>query len=115
MTSWRLTPQAEESLAEIAEWTARQFGRRQALAYGDALIDRINGLAAGLLPHGRPCAALFRGEPDEQALAGLLYCREGSHYLIFRQTAETLIVLDILHGSMDLERHVSELAGWEDR
>ena len=115
MTSWRLTPQAEESLAEIVDWTARQFGRRQAVAYGDALIDRIKGLAAGLLPRGRPCSGLFRGEPDEQALADLLYYREGSHYVVFRQTAEMLIVLDILHGSMDLERHVTKLAGWEDR
>ncbi len=115
MTSWRLTPQAEESLAEIAEWTARQFGRRQALAYCDALIERISGLATGALPHARPCAALFKGELDEQALKGLTYCREGMHYLVFRQEAETLTVLDILYASMDLERHVSELAGAKRR
>ena len=111
MRSWRLSAQAEHTLTEIAEWTARQFGRQHAIAYQDALIDRIDRLAAGALPRGQSCAVLFQDEPDEQALADLRYYREGSHYLVFRETAEALVVVDILHVRMDLGRHLRSLAG----
>lgn len=109
MKPWRLTPQAEQSLAEIAEWTVRQFGPRQAAAYRDSLIERIDRLTAGRLPHARSCSVLFQGEPDAGNFAGLTYYREGSHHLILRDAPEELVVLDILHVGMDLERHLSVL------
>ena len=114
MKPWRLTPQAEQSLSEIAEWTVKQFGPRQAAAYRDALIRRIDRLAAGDLPHARPCSVLFRGEPDLREFVELQYYREGSHHLIFRETPEDLVVLDVLHVRMDLERHLSVLANRPD-
>lgn len=106
MKRWRLTTQAEMTLADIAEWTARHFGVAQAIAYRDALIDRINKLASGQPPHGRPCDVLLRGK---RSAAGLRYYREGSHYLVFREREDTLVVLDFFHGHMDLDHHIAEL------
>ena len=102
-------------MADIAAWTVRQFGRNRAEAYRDALLDRIARLAAGALPRARSCAALFRGEPDEQAFARLLYYREGGHYLILEETATELVVVDILHGRMDLPGHPKALGSDSDR
>lgn len=51
MKPWRLTPQAEQSLVDIAAWTFDRFGEAQALAYRDGLIKRIGALAAGSPPH----------------------------------------------------------------
>ena len=45
MKPWRLTRRAERSLVEIFAWTIEQFGERQATAYRDALIERIELIA----------------------------------------------------------------------
>jgi plasmid stabilization system protein ParE len=79
LKAWRLIRHAERRLAEIAEWTAKAFGSAQALAYQDALIERINLLASG----DRPCKALMY---RRHAVLGLLYHREGNHYIIMRET-----------------------------
>ena len=44
-------------------------------------------------------------------MAGLTYYREASHFLILLETADTLEVVEILHGRMDLDRHLRRLAG----
>ena len=110
MKPWRLSQQAEQRLSEIAEWTTRQFGLAQAVAYRDALIDRISGLASGRPPHGRPCEVLMRGRRNA---GGLKYYREGSHYLVYRETRSELIVLEVFHASMNLEGHIGALTAGE--
>jgi len=76
---WRLTPQAEQSLAEIAAWTVDRFGQIQALRYRDALITRINAFATGEAPHARPCSVLMQAPPGADSLT---YYREGGHFII---------------------------------
>lgn len=106
MKAWRLTRHAERRLTEIAEWTAKEFGHAQALAYQDALIERINSLAAGEAPHARPCEVLMH---RRRAAPGLLYYREGNHYVIMRETADMLEILDFLHERFDLAGHIEKL------
>ncbi len=48
--------------------------------------------------------------PENPNAAGLKYVREGSHYLILRETAVLLELVEIFHVHMDLERHISGLA-----
>lgn len=107
MKSWQLTQHAEWRLTEIAEWTAKQFGRAQALAYQDALIERINLLASGEPPHARSCEVLMRGC---RAAPGLLYYREGSHFIIMRETSDKLEILDFLYERVDLVSHIERLS-----
>ena len=40
----------------------------------------------------------------------LTYYREGSHFLILREKPETLEVVEILHGRMNLDEHLEGLA-----
>ncbi|NJO38197.1 MAG: type II toxin-antitoxin system RelE/ParE family toxin [Rhizobiales bacterium] len=108
MKPWRLTLQAEERIQDIARWTTARFGHRQAIVYRDKLIDRLNRLAQGEPPHARSCEILMKGRSSAE---GLKYYRQGQHYIIMRETAERIDVLDFLHVNVDLPAHVERLAG----
>lgn len=107
MKTWRLTLHAEQRITDIALWTTGRFGRRQAILYQDELIDRLNRLARGEPPHARPCDILMQGRPSAK---GLTYARQGQHFIIMRETAGQIDVLDFLHVSADLPTHITKLA-----
>ena len=108
MKSVVYAPAALDSFDDILEYTAETFGEAQAVTYTEQLVARIEALAAGAGPRARPCEFLMRGNAD---VAGLTYYREASHFLILLETADTLAVVEILHGRMDLDRHLRRLAG----
>lgn len=100
---WRLTPRAEDALAEIALWTARRFGMAQADAYEAEVIARCEALGQGVLA-GRDCSALA-GE----AVAGLRFIRAGRHFVIYVELGDELVVVDVIHGRADLPRRLKTL------
>ena len=102
MKPWRLTRHAERSLVDIFAWTIEQFGERQALAYRDALIERIELISQGQPPHPRPCDQLMQGHP-------IVYYREGGHHIVMRDSEDALIVLEFFHQATDLPRHLQTL------
>lgn len=106
MKPWRLTRRAEGSLVEIFSWTLSRFGERQAMAYRDALIERINTIAAGRPPHPRPCGLLMREYPSASKL---VYSSEGGHHIVMCDSEEELIVLEFFHQASDLPRHLQAL------
>ena len=106
MKPWRLTRRAERSLVEILVWTIDRFGERQAIAYRDALIERIEAIAAGQPPHPRPCGLLMHGHPGAN---DLVYYREGGHYIVMRDSDDALVVLEFFHQATDLPRHLQTL------
>lgn len=103
MKSVVYAPAALDSLDGIPEYTADTSGEARAVACTEQLAARIEPLAAGTGPRARPCELLMRGIADT---AGLTCYREGSHFLIFPETADTLEVVGILHGRMDLGRRL---------
>jgi toxin ParE1/3/4 len=103
---WRLTRRAESSLVEIFAWTLDRFGERQAIAYRDTLIERIDAIAAGQPPHPRRCGLLMGANPGAKDLS---YYREGGHYIVMRNSEEALIVLEFFHQATDLPRHLKAL------
>lgn len=107
MKPFRLTPQAEGRLADIALWTVEHFGVDQARRYERELIDRLKALASGNPPYGRPCGLLV---PDRDSDGDLYYYRQGRHCIVYRDTSELLIVIDFVHGSRDLPRILEDLA-----
>lgn len=107
MKSVVFSPAAIERFADIIEYTIEHFGVPQAERYTAQLTARLDALAKGSGPPARPCELLMSGLREA---AGLTYSREGSHILILRETSDRLDVVDILHGRMDLERHLETLA-----
>ena len=107
MKSVVYAPAALDSFDGILEYTADTFGEAQAVTCSDQLVARIEALASAG-PRARPCTFLMRGNADA---AGLSYYREASHFLILLETADTLTVVEILHGRMDLDRHLRRLHG----
>ena len=100
-------PAALARFADILEYTIRNFGEAQADAYTARLAARIEALAAGTGPGARRCELLMQGVRDA---SGLTFYREGSHFLILREKPDTLEVVEILHGRMNLEEHLERLA-----
>ena len=107
MRGYRLSRQAEQRLEEIIGWTIDHFGIDQAIKYKDRLIVRLSCLAMDEFPHGRPCNILISGKRN---VTDLEYYREGRHYIIYRNTATGLYVLDFVHSSRDLEAIIQDLS-----
>lgn len=108
MKAWRLTHDAEQRILDIALWTTLQFGRVQAVIYRDELIACLDRLAKGESPHAKPCAILMQGKHPAE---GLSYYRQGQHFIIMRETAERIDVLDFLHVNSDLPSRIARLSG----
>ena len=109
MKSVIYSPAAISRLEEIIDYTWDNFGEAQAETYNAQLIARLEALAAGIGPRAPPCEVLMQGK--QGASSGLSYYREGSHSLILRESADTLEVVEIFHGRMDIDSHLKELSG----
>ncbi len=99
---FRLTPQAQSSLIEIARWTIETFGLRQAEIYEAELIARCEAVARGEVA-SRSCSELVSTARD------LRYCRAGEHFLVFLDSEDLVVIVDVLHSRSDLPRHVAAL------
>ena len=93
---------AEYSLVEIARWTIKSFGVRQAEIYETELISRCEAIASGQA-HSRSCSILVDDAAD------LRYLRAGEHFLVFLDRSDEVIIVDILHSRSDLPRHIAAL------
>ena len=99
-------PAALDRLAEVLAWTVERFGEAQAEAHAARLTRRPEAIAAGEGPKARPCERLMHGVRET---SGLVFYREGSHYLILCEGSETLEVVDNSHGRMVIDAHMEEL------
>ncbi|MFD1558399.1 type II toxin-antitoxin system RelE/ParE family toxin [Paraburkholderia silviterrae] len=91
----RLTPLAESDLEEIWHYTFSQWSMDQADSYHRDLISTIEALACGTKV-GRICTVRD----------GYWRYAAGSHVIFYREAAQTLDVIRILHQRMDVERHL---------
>ena len=99
---WMLTRQAETALKDIAVWTVETFGRRQAEAYAEDLIEKCQALANGAAP-SKDCRRLVgRSLPEN-----LRYARSGQHYVVFIAAPDRMIV--VLYVRMDLPARLAAL------
>jgi plasmid stabilization system protein ParE len=105
-------PAALASLEDIFAWTIANFGDVQAQQYTDQLIGRLTLLAAGQGPKPRPCPQLVR---TNRKVAGLCFYREGQHYLILRETSDTLELVEAFHGRMNIEARLRDLQQPDER
>ena len=96
MADYRLTSLAETDLAEIADYTIDTLGIEQARRYRDALETCFRNLAAN--PRlGRNAQDLA---PD------LRRFEHRSHVVFYLQRDPGVLIVRILHASMDAPRHL---------
>lgn len=93
MPEYRLTPDAEADLREIARYTLTTWGERQHRRYESALLSCLGALAAG---EARPSSPLPH---RDDVLA--LRCE---HHVIYAvaEAEEPLTIVAVLHEQMDL-------------
>lgn len=107
--AWVLSRQAESALAEIANWTVETFGRRQAAAYAEDLIEACQALADGTAP-SRGCRHLVAADLPED----LRYARVGQHYVVFLGAQEPMVVVDFLHVRMNIPARLAAFGAPEE-
>ena len=105
----RLTAAAEADFEEILRWTVAQFGEAQARIYAETVPAALNDLAAG--------PTVVGAKKRDDILRGLFTLhvarkgRKGRHFVMFRfgraPDRDVIEVLRLLHGAMDLQRHLS--------
>ena len=95
MSNCRLSQLAAADLEEIAEFTIEQFGIEQSRRYRDGLKTCFDQLA------DNPKL----GRKAEQLMRGLQRFEHQSHVVFYMNETENLLIVRVLHSSMDVPRH----------
>ncbi len=96
MAAYSLSPKAAADLDEIHEYTILNFGLEQARAYLLGLHERFQTLA------DNPS----RGRSADQLAPMLRRDEVQSHIVFYLPNAEGVLIVRVLHESMDVLRHL---------
>lgn len=96
MRDLRLSRRAANDIAEIADYTIAEFGIEQARRYRDLLDACFTSLRE------RPRLGASAGE----VAPGLRRIRQQAHVIFYRWNAEEILIVRVLHYSMDFGRHL---------
>ena len=102
----RLGKQAECDFSDILQWTAGNFGARQAQTYQATLEASVQELGDGpFIAGARSRDEILRGA---YTLHVARHGRRGRHLLLYRVIGDQMIeIARIPRDSMDLRRHLS--------
>ena len=92
-----LTEIARADLASIRRYSIRKWGRELTIEYMDALRDRMKGIVRGTV--------IARSRDDLRP--GIQTAASGRHYIFFESDETRVMVVRVLHDSMDYRRHLS--------
>lgn len=96
MAEYRLSGKADEDLTGIYIFSYRNFGEIRADAYLLALEERFSTLAQ------RP----YLGRRIDMFREGYFRYEHESHSIFYKQTEDGILVMRVLHQSMDAGRHL---------
>lgn len=96
MRELRLSRAAEDDLIEIARYTTVEFGIEQARKYR----DQFQRCFASLLDNPK------LGRSADDLAHGLRRIRQQAHVVFYLPTQDAVLIVRILHHSMDFERHL---------
>ena len=91
-----ISRRADNDLADIATYTTAEFGEEQARKYR----DQFRACFASLL--GNP----ILGRSAEELAPGLRRIRQQAHVVFYRPSEDAVLIVRVLHHSMDFERHL---------
>jgi toxin ParE1/3/4 len=93
---YRLTPRAQSDIDEIWDFTHERWGIDQAERYVGQIRDAVVRLA-GNPGVGRRCDEIRQGYSKLTVQ---------SHVLFYREDSGDVVIVRVLHGRMDFERHL---------
>ena len=94
----RISAPAKADLTGIGDYTRRQWGAAQKQKYLDQIRDKFKALleTPGL------------GPPRDDISEGLRSCPVGKHLIFYRTTDAELLIIRVLHESMDVEAWIAD-------
>ena len=95
MAEYRLSILADHDLGRIADYTIETFGLHQARRYAESLKACFNLLARNP----------GMGRKADELAPGLNRFNHQSHVIFYRQKSSELLIVRVLHESMDFEQH----------
>lgn len=96
MTSYRLTPAAQQDLSEIWDYTEQHWDVRQAERYLTELREALERITADP-DRGRSC---------DEIRSGYRRYSVGSHLIFYLEAPGAVDVIRILHQRMDPTQHL---------
>ena len=96
MIDHSLSPRARRDLREIWGFTFERWGKDQADRY-IVRLHRAIEIVAGNPTRGRSC---------DNLRAGYWRYSAGAHVLFYRLVADQVVIMRVLHQSMDFARHL---------
>jgi toxin ParE1/3/4 len=112
---WELAPEAVEDLAEVIEWTQREFGEDATSRYEALLLQALMDLADDpWRPGSRARTEVDAGELYSYPLSSSRRRSRGAkvhrprHLLLYRIKPGLVRILRILHDSRDVGRHLPD-------
>lgn len=99
-----LTEIARADLASIRRYSTRTWGRDQTTKYMDALRNTMKGLLRGTV--------VTRARDDLRPAIQMV--TSGSHSIFFEADESRILVVRVLHQSMDYRRHLNPAAATDD-
>ena len=99
MTNPVIYKAAHLRLGEIWDYTAQKWGEEQADTYVRALGASIQSIST--------CRHTWRS-PREKRLPDVFFIKSGHHFIFFKENAEQIAVISVLHENMDILSRLQE-------
>lgn len=96
MSHYLISPEAQQSLKQIKNYSIKHFGSRQTTAYMQQIMHRFNDLA------DNPSLGKARNEIKNGYFSSFI----GSHTIYYRINRRSIEIIDILHQSMEPGRNL---------
>lgn len=97
MGDFRLSSKAETDLSDIADFTIKKFGIRQARIYRDELIDCFKSLS-----RNPGMGKRFQ----TKNIKGLFFFPFKAHSIFYQKEENTIYIIRILGSRMDFDKHL---------
>ncbi|KYC41883.1 hypothetical protein WA1_17840 [Scytonema hofmannii PCC 7110] len=101
-----LRPQARSDIKDILKYTTQRWGAQQRSRYKKLIERCLDSIAANPLPRSKKEDAIadyYRRHVDGK----------GRHFVYYRLLEDRVLVVRILHDSMDVDRHLEDEAETE--
>ncbi len=96
MLNCRFSKQADKDIESIHKYTYLNFGQKQAQKYSENLFNKIQSIAKNEI----------KGRRTDFIKEGIIKLEVGSHILLYKEQQNSILIVRILHKSMDARRHI---------